>query len=59
MSTEAGRRYCGREFSEADLAHLRALLAELSLLGPDLSYFVGAPRGNPRKCVVLGRQKHL
>jgi hypothetical protein len=33
MSAQSGRRYCGREFSEADLAHIRALLALRPVLG--------------------------
>jgi len=33
MSAEAGRRYCGREFSLADLAHIRELLQLQPALG--------------------------
>jgi hypothetical protein len=33
MSTEAGRRYCGREFRPADLAHIRQLLQVQPALG--------------------------
>ena len=33
MSAEVGRRYCGREFSVADLAHIRQLLALQPALG--------------------------
>lgn len=33
MSTEPGRRYCGRTFTGADLAHIRALLALQPVLG--------------------------
>ena len=33
MSAEPGRRYCGREFSAADLAHIRELLQIKPVLG--------------------------
>ena len=33
MSAESGRRYCGREFSPADLAHIRQLLQLQPVLG--------------------------
>ncbi len=33
MSAESGRRYCGREFSAADLAHIRGLLQLQPVLG--------------------------
>jgi hypothetical protein len=33
MSAESGRRYCGREFSAAELAHIRGLLALQPVLG--------------------------
>jgi hypothetical protein len=33
MSAEGGRRYCGREFSAADLGHIRELLQIKPLLG--------------------------
>ena len=33
MSAEPGGRYCGREFSVADLAHIRQLLALQPALG--------------------------
>jgi len=33
MSAEGGRRYCGREFSSADLAHIRELLQIQPVLG--------------------------
>ena len=33
MSAEAGRRYCGREFSTADLTHIRELLQIQPVLG--------------------------
>ncbi len=33
MSTEAARRYCGREFSAAELDHIRALLELRPALG--------------------------
>ena len=33
MSAQAGRRYCGREFSAADLTHIRELLQIKPVLG--------------------------
>ena len=37
----------------------RTGLAELSLLRPDFRKFLGASHGNPSKCVIFGRPKHL
>ena len=34
MSTEAARRYCGREFSAAELDRIRELLELKPALGP-------------------------
>ncbi len=51
MSAEPGRRYCGREFSAVDLAHIRELLQIKPVLGR-----VALSR---RVCQDLALQRHL
>ena len=46
MSTEPGRRYCGRELTGADLAHIRELL--------QLRPFLGRVALSRRVCQDLG-----
>jgi len=68
MITEAGRRYCGREFSEADWAHLRALLAVQPALGrvalsrrlcQDLGWLnaLGQPKAMSARVALLRMEK--
>jgi len=61
MNAEDGRRYCGREFSSADLAHIRELLLMKPVLGrvalsrrvcQDLSWLNGLGRPKEMSCRV-------
>ena len=68
MITEAGRRYCGREFSEADWAQIRALLAVEPALGrealsrrlcQDLGWLnaLGQPKAMSARVALLRMEK--
>ena len=68
MRTEPGRRYCGREFSAADLAHIQQLLAIKPVLGrvalsrrvcQDLSWLngLGQPKAMSCRVALLRMQK--
>jgi hypothetical protein len=68
MITEAGWRYCGREFSEADLAQIRALLAVAPALGraalsrrlcQDLGWLnaLGQPKAMSARVALLRMEK--
>ena len=68
MRTEPGRRYCGREFSAADLAHIRQLLEIKPVLGrvalsrrvcQDLGWLnvLGQPKAMSCRVALLRMQK--
>ena len=68
MSGDSGRRYCGREFSAADLAHIRGLLQLQPVLGrvalsrrvcQDLGWLnaLGQPKEMSARVVLLRMEK--
>jgi Domain of unknown function (DUF4338) len=68
MSAEPGRRYCGREFSAADLAHIRELLQIQPVLGrvalsrrvcQDLGWLngLGQPKAMSARVALLRMEK--